>query len=165
MCVNYRWWCRDRNASLTDTDTHMHTPLSLSYWITLWCFPYSMRGIITAYPQSPAADYPACWQDRVVLSPLCSSQLCVCLYVHIKRQYLMRVFVYSMWDRKVKIYSACIHRSGIEKREISFLCICVGSFVCRCVVLLSQAAVCGWYLQLQLCWSPQHGITLGGRQL
>lgn len=81
--LQVRMHIKDGKASLTFTHTYTHrckyTPLSLSYWITLWCFPYSMRGIITAYPQSPAADYPVCWQDRVVLSALRSSQLCVCV--------------------------------------------------------------------------------------
>lgn len=58
----------------------------------------------------------------------------------------------------------CVSVHVSKRKWKAPVCSCVGIRVAHlCAVVLNQAGVCGWYLQLQQCWSPQRGTSPWGR--
>ncbi len=173
---------KDGKASHTHTHTHKHAHAFISVLLN----NSLMLSIFHARDYYSLPTIPSSWLSCMLTGQSCAialvQQSAVCVHVCMRGEknilYLMRVCVclhtVCMREKKIKIYSAIICVQVWERKLFSsFVCVCVcvcvcmwakgrGNYfvcVCVCVVVLNLAGVCGWYLQLQQCWSPQRGTS------
>lgn len=170
----------------TCTHKHTHTHKQAHTFISVLLNNSLMLSIFHVRDYYSLPTIPSSWLSCVLTGHSyaisLAQQSAVCTRVHEENK-LNSAFVCvckTVRDRKAKIYSAFTFVQVKQRKRIIFFCcvsvcmwakgsakrpcVCVSIRVAHlCAVVLNQAGVCGWYLQLQQCWSPQRGTSPWGR--